>query len=90
VVLANSLCYFLPPDDEVTGKRMPYTRDGPRELTKIAQLGGVIGDDIYFYAFEYQALWRVDARIGNCEAKYNALFNSAKRSMEQVWVEGRP
>jgi insecticidal toxin len=73
---------------EVAKKRMLFTWDAPSELAKNAQLGGVMGDEVYFFTLEHGALWRVDARTGACEAKYNALFNSTRRTLQRVWVEG--
>jgi hypothetical protein len=56
---------------------MLFTRNALAELTKTAELAGVIYDVVYFYSLEHQAIWRVNAKIAGSKAKYNALFKSS-------------
>ncbi|KAK6860846.1 TcdA/TcdB toxin- pore forming domain-containing protein [Apiospora arundinis] len=73
---------------EVSKARMLFTRNAPAELTKTAELAGVIDDVVYFYSIEHKAIWRVNAKIEGSKAKYNALFKSSKMSLKCVWMEG--
>ncbi|KAK0667268.1 TcdA/TcdB pore forming domain-containing protein [Cercophora samala] len=55
---------------EVAQQRMLYTKEVPLSLCQAAALAAVVGDDVYFAVPEQQALWRVDAKTGECRAKY--------------------
>ncbi|KAL7268816.1 hypothetical protein RUND412_008547 [Rhizina undulata] len=70
---------------DVDHDRMLYTDDASDSLTPNAELGAVIGNDVYFYNDEYGCLWRVEAGTGKCLAKYNAFYKTTKSKIARIW-----
>ncbi|KAL7266238.1 hypothetical protein RUND412_011224, partial [Rhizina undulata] len=70
---------------DVDHDRMLYTDDASDSLTHNAELGAVVGNEVYFYNDEYGCLWRVEAGTGKCLAKYTSFYETKKSKVARVW-----